>query len=222
MISLRDVAQQSGNSMPKMQPSTQAQPIAMAAAKVCEQTPSMPISEAREKAFTLDEMMAVMTDAATRSLSPCSGRAEPTDADVAWAAGLMDGEGCVHIARQTYAGTGECKNYQLRIQVAQCSLTVLREFEWAVGLSGRVHSPKPTRLQNRVCHYLNYSGMRAFFVLERLRQHLRRKREQADLAQKFRSECLIHVHPGCRGMPAEVWHLRHWYYERMQELNRGS
>ena len=64
--------------------------------------------------------------------------------------------------------------------------------------------------------------MRALFVLERLREHLRRKREQADLAQKFRVDCQIHVHPGCRGMSPEVWRRRQWYYERMQELNRGS
>lgn len=185
-------------------------------------TVAIPISEAREQASTLDEMMAVMTDAATRSLSPCSGRATPTDADVGWAAGLLDGEGCIQIAKQTYPGTGECKNYQLRIQVAQCSLAVLREFEWAVGLSGRVHSPKPTRLQTRICHYLNYTGMRAFFVLERLRQHLRRKREHAELARTYRTECLIHVHPGPKGMPPEVWLRRHWFYERMRELNRGD
>lgn len=208
--------------MPNMQSISDLQPIAAATAELCEELSTMPITEAREQAFTLDEMWAVMEDVATRSLSPVSGRETPTDADIGWAAGLMDGEGCVHIAKQTYPGTGECKGYSLRIQVAQCSLPVLREFEWAVGLSGRISSPKPKRLQTRVCHYLNYSGMRAFFVLERLREHLRRKREQADLAQKFRVDCQIHVHPGCRGTPPDVRKRRHWYYERMQELNRGS
>ncbi|WP_427913907.1 hypothetical protein ACPWT1_02820 [Ramlibacter sp. MMS24-I3-19] len=207
--------------MQETQSTADLRPIAQAAAEFTKPS-TVPISEAREQAFTLDEMWAVMEDVATRSLSPISGRDVPTDADIGWAAGLMDGEGCVHIARQTYPGTGECKSFSLRIQVAQCSLAVLREFEWAVGLRGRISSPKPKRLQTRVCHYLNYSGMRAFFVLERLREHLRRKREHADLAQKFRVDCLIHVHPGCRGTSPEVWRLRHWYYERMQELNRGS
>lgn len=184
--------------------------------------PTFMISQARKQAETLEEMMAVLTDAVTRSLSPCTGRSAPTDADVGWAAGILDGEGCISIARQTYPGTGACKTYQLRVQVAQCSLVVLREFEWAVGLSGRLASPKPTRLQTRVCHSLIYSGMRAFFVLERLREHLRRKREQADLARTFRTECLIHVHPGPKGMPPAVWQRRHWYYERMRELNKES
>ena len=208
--------------MQNMDPSPQLRSVATAAAEMCEQSSFMPISEAREQASTLHEMWAVMEDVAARALSLFWGGLCPTDADVGWAAGLMDGEGCVHIARQTYPGTGECKNYSLRVQVAQCSLAVLREFEWAVGLNGRISSPKPKRLQTRVCHYLSYSGMRALFVLERLREHLRRKREQADLAQRFRIDCQIHVHPGCRGMSAEVWRRRHWYYERMQELNRGS
>jgi hypothetical protein len=77
-------------------------------------------------------------------------------------------------------------------------------------------------MQNRVCHYLNYSGMSAVYVLELLRKHLRRKAKHVELARQFRRDCQIHLHPGCRGTPEEIWKLRRWYWDRMRVLNRGG
>lgn len=179
------------------------------------------ITRARMEAATVAQKLAVITNAGVRSMSPISQRRIVTQADLGWAAGFFDGEGCVHIARQTYKKDATRRpTYRLRLHIAQCSLDVLQEFEWIVGVSGRIVSPKPTKKQNRVCHALVYDGMKAFVVLQKLHEHLRRKRPQSALAAEFRDRCQIHVHPGPGGMAEEVWELREWYYKRMMLLNQ--
>jgi hypothetical protein len=155
-----------------------------------------------------------------RLLSPVSQRRHASDADLGWAAGVLDGEGCIHIARQTYGTSGRRPTYRLRLQIAQNDEMLLKEFEWAVGVPGRLYSAKPTLKQNRTCHNLTYDGTKAFEVLERLYEHLRRKKPQAALAAEFRQRCDIHRHTGPRGCPPAVWELREWYYERMSDLKR--
>lgn len=158
---------------------------------------------------------------AQRVLSPYSKRAYQTDADMGWAAGLFDGEGCVHIAKQTYAKqTGRQPTYRLRVSVHQTRLAVLHEFEWAVGLRGTYPRQTVTNKQRRVCHALVYDGVTAFTLLERMGEFLRRKAPQARLAQEFRRECAVHVHPGPNGHDKSIWELRRWYYSQMRLLNK--
>lgn len=175
-----------------------------------------PVSRAPRATVTADETLSP-----SAALSPISQRRHACEADLGWAAGVMDGEGCIHIARQTYGETGRRPTYRLRLHISQNSEFLLREFAWAVGVAGRLYSPKPTRKQNRVCHSLVYDGIRAFVVLERLRQHLRRKKPEAELAAEFRAQCDIHRHPGPKGCPESIWELREWYYERMSGLKRS-
>lgn len=158
---------------------------------------------------------------AQRTLSPYSKRAYQSEADMAWAAGLFDGEGCVHIAKQTYAKqTGRQPTYRLRVSVHQTRLAVLHEFEWAVGLRGTYPRQTVTNKQRRVCHALVYDGVTAFTLLERMGEFLRRKAPQAQLAQEFRRECAVHVHPGPNGHDKSIWELRRWYYAQMRLLNK--
>lgn len=179
------------------------------------------ITMVRSRAESAEEMIATIPNPQRRALSPVSKRDVATEADLAWAAGLFDGEGCVHIACARYSPQSKRRpTYRLRVTVCQSRLAVLREFEWAVGLNGTYSSPKPTKLQNRVCHSLNYDGLAAYAVLERLVEFLRRKMPQARLAKEFRKDCAIHVHPGPEGQPESVWELRRWYYERMRILNQ--
>lgn len=156
-----------------------------------------------------------------RVLSPYSKRAYQTDADMAWAAGLFDGEGCVHIAKQTYGEkTNRQPTYRLRVSVHQTRLAVLHEFEWAVGLCGTYPRQQVTNKQTRVCHALVYDGVTAFTLLDRMSEFLRRKAPQAELAREFRRECAVHVHPGPKGHKESIWETRRWYYARMRILNK--
>lgn len=151
-------------------------------------------------------------------LSPISRKTVMTPLDRAWAAGFFDGEGCIHIARQTYGKTGRRPTYRLRLDISQNNISVLQEFEWAVGVAGRHYTLKRTKKQNRSCHSLAYDGVAAFEVLERLIDMLRRKKCEAELAAEFRRECDIHTHFGPKGCPPELWRLRAAYYKKMIAL----
>lgn len=79
--------------------------------------------------WSVDAMHALLDKREVRSLSPVDQRREALDCDVAWAAGLFDGEGCISIARHTYAKTGRRPSYRMRLQLCQNNLQTLQEFE---------------------------------------------------------------------------------------------
>lgn len=170
---------------------------------------------------TLNDLFATIANTTGRPMSPLSKRQIPNESDLAWAAGFFDGEGCVHIARHTYGMNSTRRpTYRLRVTVAQTRLAPLHEFEWIVGFTGSIASPNPTKKQTRICYALNFDGVTAYTVLERLSEFLRRKQPQALLAKEFREQCEIHRHPGPGGQTERIWGLRRWYYERMRMLNK--
>lgn len=67
-------------------------------------------------------------------MSPISQRRQPDEADLGWAAGILDGEGCISITRQTWGETGRRPNFRMRVDIAQNDVMLLREFEWCVGI----------------------------------------------------------------------------------------
>jgi hypothetical protein len=182
------------------------------------------ISRARTAASTVDEMLAsIPTLKIPFALSPYSKRSTRNEADLGWAAGILDGEGCIGIAKQSFGKSSKRRAvYRLRVQVAQTHLTLLEEFQWVVNICGVIAEPEVTKKQRRRCYSLIYDGLRAFAVLEILVGHLRRKRPHALEARAFRRECDIHVHPGPNGHSEAVWERRRWYYNRMRALNRGE
>jgi hypothetical protein len=159
---------------------------------------------------------------AARLFSPFSGAVQPKVTDIAWAAGLFDGEGCIHIARQTYGKSGRRPTYRLRIDIAQNDVRILKEVEWALQIPGRIYTAKVGGRNKRVCHALKYDGVTAFEVLEKIGPMLRRKRAEADLAERFRRNCHVHTHFGPNGCPDDIWHLRVWYYKAMRALKKAG
>ncbi|NML48019.1 hypothetical protein HHL11_30000 [Ramlibacter sp. G-1-2-2] len=182
------------------------------------------VSQARSAASTVDEMLATVGKLKKPFLmSPYSKCTTPNEADIGWAAGILDGEGCIHIARQKFGKkSGRRPVYRLRVQIAQTSRTLLEEFEWVVGICGTIAEPPVTKKQRRRCYSLIYDGLSAYAVMERLVEHLRRKRVHVVEAKNFRRECAIHVHPGPHGHSKDIWKRREWYYNRMRALNRGE
>ena len=106
----------------------------------------------------------------------------------------------------------------MRLDISQNNISVLQEFEWAVGIRGRHYTLQRTAKQNRPCYSLAFDGVAAFEVLERWIDMLRRKKCEAELAAEFRRECDIHRHFGHKGCPPELWRLRFTYYKKMIAL----
>ena len=138
--------------------------------------------------------------------------------ELAWAAGFMDGEGCISIARQTYTDAARRATFRIRVDITQNHLKVLRYFEKAAGVKGRMYEVKRDASQNRDCYHLAYDGDRAFEVIERLLPYLQRKQHEAKAALEFRAHCQLNRHFGRHGCPESIWKLREGYYRKLQAL----
>lgn len=141
-----------------------------------------------------------------------------TLADLAWAAGFMDGEGCISIARQKYSDPARRDTFRLRVDITQNHLKVLRYFEKAVGVQGRLYEVKRSGSQNRDSYHLGYDGDRAFEVIERLLPFLQRKQHEAEAVLEFRRTCELNRHFGPKGCPPRIWALRERFYRKLQAL----
>lgn len=137
-----------------------------------------------------------------------------TSADLAWAAGFFDGEGCVHISRLTHPRYGS--RHALKISVAQKRHKLLRAFQQILGIEGSIED-----YEKGNCAHLIYGGMKAAAVLELLLPYLRGKKEQAEIAIGFQRDMQAGGGHG-RNTPLSGQELsaRQWAYEKLRELKR--
>lgn len=106
--------------------------------------------------------------------------------DLAWAAGVFDGEGCVAITRVPAAKQRGCltDRYTVVVKVAMCHLPTVRRFFdlFATGTvqRGMARSNKCNASYAWLCQ-----ARLAATVLEQMRPYLVTKAEEADVALKF-------------------------------------
>ena len=138
---------------------------------------------------------------------------------VAWAAGFLDGEGCIHIAKQTYpAETGRNPVYRLRICITQNNLEALEVFRERVGVHANLYRVARTLGQNRQNYQLVYDGRYALALLNSVAPHLVRKRAEAMVAMAYWAEGQVGKRFGSKGLPAEVTEIRERSYRKLQKL----
>ena len=137
---------------------------------------------------------------------------------LAYAAGLFDGEGCIHIAKQKSMSTRRGYVYRLVATVAQNHLGTLIDFQTLIGIDGRIYQNRRTSSQNRDVFTLNYDGSRAAEMLRRLYPLLLRKGHEAKVAISFQTDCQIETRFGRSGCPEEIWKLRDAYYRKLRKL----
>jgi len=137
---------------------------------------------------------------------------------MAYAAGLFDGEGCIHIARQLKPTARNRVIYRLVATVAQNHLATLIDFQALTGVEGRIYQRRRTGSSNRDAYALNYDGRHAAELLRRLSPLLLRKQDEAKVALLFQDEGQISRHFGPQGCPAEIWELRKACYSKLRKL----
>ena len=137
--------------------------------------------------------------------------------DYAWAAGFLDGEGCVTLARVRRT-CGNRTNYRARVTVVQNCLETLKAFRDRVGencvLVQLVHRESYTR----PIYQLSYDGIHCHRLLKKLRPYLVRKGAEADVIFEFYRDGEPTRHFGRNGVPAEIWHLRERCYDALRCL----
>ncbi|RFP76174.1 hypothetical protein DY262_20580 [Hydrogenophaga borbori] len=135
---------------------------------------------------------------------------------LAWAAGMLDGDGCVAIVKQTYPN--RVSTYRLVVQVTQNCLQTLKHFRVCVGVPGPIHEVKRRIGHNRQVYALMYSGPKAVLVLQRLAAHLVRKRPEAEVALSFIEKGQVGRRFGGRGVPPSIEQIRISHYNKLRAL----
>lgn len=137
---------------------------------------------------------------------------------LSYAAGLFDGEGCIHIAKQTHPGSRQGYVYRLVVSVAQNHLRSLIDFQDFVGIPGRLYPVKRQGSANRDAYTLTYDGGTAEALLRVLQPYLGRKADEAAVALAFQTHGQIRRHFGPNGCPEDVWRKRAYYYRKLRNL----
>jgi hypothetical protein len=135
---------------------------------------------------------------------------------LSWAAGMLDGDGCVAIVRQTYPN--RASTYRLVVQVTQNCLQTLKHFRVCVGVPAPIHEVKRRIGHNRQVYALMYSGPKAVLVLQRLAAHLVRKRPEAEVALSFIEKGQVGRRFGGKGVPPAIEQIRISHYNKLRAL----
>jgi hypothetical protein len=135
---------------------------------------------------------------------------------LAWAAGMLDGDGCVAIVKQTYPN--RASTYRLVVQVTQNCLQTLKHFRVCVGVPAPIHEVKRRIGHNRQVYALMYSGPKAVLVLQRLAAHLVRKRPEAEVALSFIEKGQVGRRFGVRGVPPAIEQIRISHFNKLRAL----
>jgi hypothetical protein len=136
---------------------------------------------------------------------------------IEWAAGFLDGEGCIHIARQSYRGKRR-DTWRLRCYLVQNDLEVLEHFRAAVGIDAPIYKVRRTRQHNKQVYTLNFEGKKAMALVALLMPHLVRKREEAQTAMTYWVEGRVGKRWGPKGMPPEIAAFRERMYSKLRSL----
>lgn len=135
---------------------------------------------------------------------------------LAWAAGMLDGDGCIAIVRQPYPNRSTI--YRLTVSVCQNCLQTLEHFRRSVGVHGVIYAVKRKLEHNKQVYTLNYSGPKALLVILRLRSLLVRKRPEALVAMSFCLHGQISRRFGPHGVPTSVEAVRVAHYLKLRAL----
>lgn len=100
-----------------------------------------------------------------------------TPTDLAWAAGIIDGEGCVHILRNKHYVPSV--SYILRVTVVNTDPRMLRKLQDFFG--GNIMELAPRDVRHKRQWVWQVNSARAQRVLEQVRPYLVIKGEQADI-----------------------------------------
>jgi hypothetical protein len=135
---------------------------------------------------------------------------------LSWAAGMLDGDGCVAIVKQTYPN--RASTYRLVVQVTQNCLQTLKHFRVCVGVPAPIHEVKRRIGHNRQVYALMYSGPKAVLVLQRLAAYLVRKRPEAEVALSFIEKGQVGRRFGGKGVPPAIEQIRISHYNKLRAL----
>ena len=140
---------------------------------------------------------------------------------IAWAAGFIDGEGCIQISK-TQARDREHPTYRPRLDVSQNDREVLVRLREILNENSGIYMHKRQAGQTRQPYVLVFDGWHALRAVSKIRPFLIRKDEEADLLLSYPQVARMGAPRGPKkGYSAEVWEARESIYRTLQELKAG-
>jgi hypothetical protein len=135
------------------------------------------------------------------------------DTDLAWMAGIIDGEGCITITRRS--GPRHVNSLYLRIANTNETM-ILRITELFRG--AKVYYSVDKRPQNKPVYIWQKSGKPAAEILKQVFPYLVAKRAQAEIAIAFTALPRVKYPKG--GTPADLVGQRKVLYDKIRVLNQ--
>lgn len=105
------------------------------------------------------------------------------DTELAWAAGIVDGEGCIYIARTLDKKRGY-ESYQLYLRVVMAHAETIARLHSLFGV-GTLHTERRPNPKHSIIYGWNCGSQSAKIVSPLVRPFLFTKAEQADIALTF-------------------------------------
>lgn len=136
---------------------------------------------------------------------------------LAWAAGFLDGEGCISLSRTVQPGRKN-PTYRPRVDVCQNDREVLVYLRDVLAEDAGLYVNRWQPGHNRQVYTLVYDGIHALQALAKLLPHLRRKDIEAEVLLSYPERGWMGVHPGPHGYPQEVWAERERIYRKLRKL----
>lgn len=156
-----------------------------------------------------------------QSVAPCGIQPPAPDRqhtlELAWCAGLFDGDGCVIISKQLQPGRKNL-SYRLTLSVVQNCYSTIDHFRSILGLPHCLVEIRRTVQHNRQIYDLRFDGLHAVAALRLLQPCLIRKAIEAQVALEFWTAGSMGVLPGRNGLPTDVWATREKYFRKMKKL----
>ena len=115
-----------------------------------------------------------------------------TVADLAWAAGIIDGEGSIFIMKQRRMDRERDTNYILRVSVESTDPYMAQELKKIFPFGALFSSSRDKRPNNSDTLKWQVNGRKALEVLKELSPFLRVKHEQANIAIRFQTDTKRH------------------------------
>lgn len=143
------------------------------------------------------------------------------DTDLAWAAGIIDGEGYIGMTKAN-PGVNRRKTlgFQIRISVRMTHKQTIEKLHTLFGGTFKQHKPKDST-KHRICYEWFIGDLGTIEVIRQIYKYLVTKKGQADLILRYRKDC-CGEYKGGRGVsiPDDLAKLRLQYFTELAELNK--
>lgn len=142
--------------------------------------------------------------------------------DLAWAGGMVDGEGTITVVRQTYqpGKNGRRRNptCRLKLVVVQNDWSTLDRLKKILGGVSYLNEVPLKPTHNSRIFQLQFDGAHALAAIEKLEPYLYRKKQHAHCAKSFWREGQMGTRPGRKGVAPAILAVREKWIARLRRL----